>query len=343
MKFFIKNKLPLTLISILLSVFILVSCSASSMKNSAREDAAEYKAHSYTDYAADMENGASGGIFFGNSYVTEEESQSQLFDGATGTNDSTLEKSKALRKIIYSSWYNINTEEYDRSLAALSALCDKYGAYFERSESYGGNESYSNRRSSYTVRIPIENYHSFISETGSIGTVISSGENNRDVTENYFDTEARLESAKLREERLLEILSKADELSDVLLLEQELSDVRYEIESFSGTLRKYDSLISYSTAEISISEVKKVIVPDSEKLTLPQRMSNAFARGFDIFRTNLDDFIIDLTFSAPTIIFVWIPIIIFLLVFILVVRRVRTKKKKAKEAKKIVTEKQNEE
>ncbi len=332
MKILFKNKPALTVFTVILTAFVLVSCSSSNMTKDGR-DVVNMQSQTY---AADMDMAPaeSGGSFFG--YVAEEEKQ-VLSDSAT-SNGAALDQNISARKIIYSSWYNISTEEYDKSIAALSALCDKYGAYFERSESYGGKESYSNRHSSYTVRIPIQNYHSFITATGNIGTVVSSGENNRDVTESYFDTEARLESAQLREERLLEILSKADELSDVLLLEKELSDVRYEIESFSGTLRKYDSLISYSTAEININEVKKVVVPDSEKLTLPTRMSNAFSRGLDIFKSNLDDLIIDLTFSAPTIIFVWIPFIIFVVVIALVVRNVLKKKKAKTEIKEALTE-----
>ena len=58
-----------------------------------------------------------------------------------------------------------------------------------------------------------------------------------------------MESLSLQEERLLDILEKAEKLTDVLELEQELADVRYQIETLTTTLNRYDQLISYSTVE----------------------------------------------------------------------------------------------
>lgn len=222
------------------------------------------------------------------------------------------------RKIIYNSWYDISTEEYEKSIAALDELCEKYGAYYERAESYGDKTEYTSRRAEYTVRIPQKNYKAFTEETGSIGTVTRSSEENRDVTEQYFDTEARLESAKLREERLLEILANAKNLDEVLTLERELSDVRYEIESYSGTLRKYDSLVNYSTATITIREVKKVTTPVTEKVGLSQKLSSALESGFDTFYESMTAVLMMLAFCLPGFLFVVLPVAVVILVIVLV-------------------------
>ena len=52
-----------------------------------------------------------------------------------------------------------------------------------------------------------------------------------DITDSYFDAQARLDSLRQQEASLLEILSKAEKLEDVVQLQTALSDVRYQIES----------------------------------------------------------------------------------------------------------------
>ena len=297
-------------------------------------DAAEFYSYTTNSKSEALFDGFSGGVVY-------EEAETENFSDHVADYEAPQSvelKNKDQRKIIYSSWFDISTEEYDKSVSALNALCERYDAYFESSESYGGAGETSNRRSNFTIRIPVGYYKNFIREAGSIGTVTGSGENNRDVTEEYFDTEARLESAKIREERLLEILKNADSLDDVLLLERELSDVRYEIENYSGTLKKYDSLVSYATATVNIREVKKVVLPDSEKHGLGARMAASLERGFDNFRNAFDNLLVSLTYSLPVFIFVWLPIIAVIVIIICVLSRKRKKrialKKKAAQEKK---------
>ena len=48
----------------------------------------------------------------------------------------------------------------------------------------------------------------------------------------YTDYEARLSSLNTQEERLLDMLSKSEDVETLIALEQRLSDVRYEIEVY---------------------------------------------------------------------------------------------------------------
>lgn len=195
------------------------------------------------------------------------------------------------RKIIRTSWADIQTKKYDESLAALKTLCNKYDAYFESSSNYGNRLDYATeRRSEFVIRVPIAKFDEFCNEVGNIGSVVESGENNTDITEKYIDTEARLDSAKLREERVLQILANADKLDDVLALEKELADIRYEIETMTGTLRKYDSLVSYATFRLTLNEVVEYTAPAVVPKTFGERVSQSFSDGlrdFSIFWQNV--------------------------------------------------------
>lgn len=269
---------------------------------------------------------------FGQSYSDFKEDvyyEVEDFDeyNSTNTTGSSLElpqEPQESRKIIYTSDYRIQTNEFDKAISALENLCEKYGAYYQSANCRGTAEK-ANRNGSYTVRVPVQNYNAFKEEAGSIGTVIQSSENNQDVTENYFDTEARLESAKLREERLLEILKTADTLDNVLLLEAELANVRYEIESFSGKLRKYDSLISYSTIDFNISEVIKPVEIQKAPETFGQRLSLALYNGFNDFGETIQDIAVELSYNLPSIIIFIVFVVVLIIVIKVIIKKIKIK------------------
>ena len=231
------------------------------------------------------------------------------------------------RKIVYTSYYEIQTTDYEGSIKTLSALCDKYGAYFERSASRGDSlDGRSARSSEFTIRVPVAQYAAFLGETGTVGTVVYSEENNTDVTENYFDTEARLNSAKLREERLLDILANSKDLDDVLALEQALSDVRYEIESLTGSLRKLDSLVSYATVTLSVTETIKIKQTEALPKTLGERLVQSMKNGWTRFTNGLENLIVGVVYYLPAIVIV---ILITAVVLIVVFASYRKTKRRA--------------
>ena len=324
-----KRLLSITLVFVL--VFSLVSCAAK------LNDAAEFNASTDMKYES---SSTSNGFFDGltgsvkDDYFVEAE---ESYDAEMPSMDSPMEEPSAPestaapdvtagRKIIYSSSFNLETKEYDKSVLTLESLCSQYGAWFENSNSRGTAE-YGNRYSYYTIRVPVENYNAFIASQSNVGVVVSSSENNRDVTEQYTDIEARLASAALREERVLKILENADRLDDVLALERELSDIRYEIESYTGSLRKYDSLVSYATVTVSLSEVAVITPTPPATLTFGERLAKGFKSGIENFIDGLEDFAVEFSYNFIGII-IWIVIIV---VVIIIVRN-KIKKHRAKKS-----------
>lgn len=62
----------------------------------------------------------------------------------------------------------------------------------------------------------------------------------------------------------MELLAKAESTDSLIALEQRLSEIRYEIESISSQLRVYDNHVSYSTVNISLTEVKQITATADE-------------------------------------------------------------------------------
>ncbi|MCF2662280.1 DUF4349 domain-containing protein [Pseudoflavonifractor phocaeensis] len=173
----------------------------------------------------------------------------------------------------------IQTTEFDQTAAALDQLVVDCGGYYESASVYGGSYRNVNGRRSgeYVVRIPAEKFTQFQSSAGGLGYVTSGTESSEDVGEQYYDAESRLKTQRTKQERLLSLLEKADNMEDIISLENALSEVEYQIEQYSSQLNRYDALISYSTFTIYLDEVVKVTEEVGETASLGQKMAAGLA------------------------------------------------------------------
>jgi len=191
--------------------------------------------------------------------------------------DSTLEAA-AGRKLVYTVSMTMETLTYDDTLPALKARCTSAGGYIESASETGVNlYSTGTRRATLTMRIPAANLDAFIDDALLMGNVTSNEKSTQDITDSYFDTEAHLETLQIQEQRYLALLEKADSMEDIITIEQALSDVRYQIESLTGTLQKYDSLVDYSTVTVYLQEVKETTQAEPENFW--QRIGTGFVNS----------------------------------------------------------------
>lgn len=221
------------------------------------------------------------------------------------------------------------TEDLDALMAALDEKITSLSGYVEDQNIYNGS-TYADRRyrSAYlTIRIPAEDVDKFTDEVEGIANVVRKNKNLEDITLNYVDTESRVAALQAEEARLLEFMEQAQTMADLLEIEARLTNVRYELESFSSRLRTYDNQINYATIYLDIEEVQEY-TPVAE-LSTWDRITQGFASSLK----NLGDDITD--------IFVWVlvnsPYLVVLgavaAAVILLVRRGRKRKAAKKAAK----------
>ena len=186
-------------------------------------------------------------------------------------------------KLIREASLRIQTTEFDQSVLALETLVQQAGGYFENASVHGGGyrDVNAQRFGEYTVRIPAEKYDGFLGQSGELGYVTYRNETTEDIGERYYDTEARLKTQKTKQERLLELLSKAESMEDIIALENALSEVEYEIEQLTSTLNRYDSLVGFSTIYLTLNEVHKVSNEPGVTNSLGQRMASGFASSLE--------------------------------------------------------------
>lgn len=171
------------------------------------------------------------------------------------------------RKVVKSADLTLQTTQYDEAAAKFESLVGSFGGYIESSSVQGtGAGGKDGRVAVYTVRVPAERLDEFLTGAGALGTVVSRGLRGDDVTQSYFDSETRLKTLRTEQERILELMQKADKIEDVITIEQRLTEVENEIEQLTGELKRLDSLVSLSTVSVTIDEVSVITSPQGNGL-----------------------------------------------------------------------------
>lgn len=199
------------------------------------------------------------------------------------------------QKLIYNADLELETTGFDAAQDTLQAAVENTGAWLEYSEMNGSSED-QDRRLYYTVRVPVDNYRTFLEQAGQSGSVLSLNESAQDVTASYIDVEARIDSLEAQRERLAELAAQAETTADLLEIESQLSDVQYELESYTRQLRALDGQIAYSTVNVTLREVA-TLTPTG--ITFPERLGDAFSGGWSAFVTFLQGLILTLVYLWP--------------------------------------------
>lgn len=204
--------------------------------------------------------------------------------GGTETlvNADTATQPQVNRKLIRTVHMDIEAKDFDGLTSTVMQQIEALGGYTERSEVNGGGYNTDNRHyASIVARIPSDKVDQFIGTVKEQGNVTSQQESVDDVTLQYVDVESHKKSLKIEQERLLALLEKANRLEDIIALEQRLSEVRYQLESYESQLRMLDNQVEYSTVNMNISEVER-ITPVENK-TVWSRMSSGVQQSvYDI-------------------------------------------------------------
>ncbi len=182
------------------------------------------------------------------------------------------------RKIVYTAEIDLVVENFESVQAEIDALTEQFDAFVAHSNVVGS--AGRPRRGEWVIRVPVDQYRQFLAAARKLGEPRAMQSDSRDVTEEYYDVEARIRNKKQEEERLLELLQTATGgLKDVLEIERELSRVREEAERMEGRLRVLEDTTSLTTVTIRVEEVKDYVPPQA--VTYRTRARRAFEQSLN--------------------------------------------------------------
>lgn len=268
---------------------------------------------------------------FGSAELSQEAVLSQeVSNPATDPARTSDEATPVERKLIRNVSMHLETREFDALTKSISDAVTFFGGYMEQSDVSGNSLYWSDERSSrcsnLTARIPENKLDAFLTEVSGQGNVTYKNESVQDVTLQYTDITSRKKTLQMEQDRLWELLEKAESIDAVIALEARLSEVRYQLESIESQLRTLDNQIVYSTVYLSIQEVQVLTSTDPD--TIPVRIQKGLSRSLNTLKISSIDFLVWFISSLP--ILAVFAVLVFIAVIILKkpLKRRKTRKQK---------------
>ena len=323
----------------LIAALLMAGCSSNSRSSDRRssrdmeldtavpvETAAAYENSSRGFTTADAEY-MSGEVAYADEY------SSDYYDPGTGYPDSngssvTVEPGAAEseRMLIRYVTMSCETLHFAELTGNIEAQVAALGGYIESKNFSGTGNAGDLRTASYTIRLTSDALDQLTGIIGSSAVILSSNESTEDVTLTYADTQARIESLRIEQETLNNLLAQADDLDIILQLQNELTYIRYEIESYESQLRVLENLSSYSTLTLYVSEVIEETTPEEPHVkTFSEKLSESFHDGLEDAKENWEEFVINAAGSIIPISVTIVLIVIAVIILRIVIKKIKRK------------------
>ena len=302
-------KKALALILALAAVFSLTACGQTAKS----ADTAYYDSASdsyYTEAAS-----AAGEVSYSAEYAAQDIGIANAYSRETAAPEAAPQEesnapSENPDKIIYSADATVETTKFEDTLAQLDELIKKYGGWVESSSVSGANYysisrgNKNSRSASYTIRIPSGDFNSIMSGLTALGNVPYSHIYTENVTAQYYDTQARIDSYKTQEQSLLRLMDKAESVEDIITIESKLAEVRYSIESLQSTINNWDRRVSYSTVYLTVDEVSEYTPEAVVTVSFGEKLAKAVKDGFRSAGEFLSGLVLWLVEALPTLVII---------------------------------------
>lgn len=345
---FIKHKLIFAVLVLIMFAAFLCACGAGSRSQNIRISAGKaqadgaYNKEAAIDYnvseeKADrpvtaVETNAAGGCGMGGAAQ----------DGESQSVQNPLPDSSA-KKIIKNASLNLETLTFEDTLNKITSETENIGGYIEQSDLYNNSlyphyymDSYYDeesadseaRSANITARVPSDKLDDFIAFLEKDTNEVYKSINISNVTLQYMDIESRKKSLEVEQDRLWELMEKAENVDAIVTIEARLSEVRYELENLTSQLKYYDNQVDYSTVTINLAEVKDYRTRTDAGIAT--RISTGFVKTLKNIKRFFTELLIGFVVSIPVIILIAALAAVIIFIVIKFVKKHKKPKNKEK-------------
>lgn len=219
-------------------------------------------------------------------------------------------------KIIRTARMELSTRQFDADYEAILAGVASLGGRVQNTSLYNSQGSL---RSVYlSLRIPAGQFDQAIASFKGVGRLVSFNESADDVSERYYDTASRLNTQRLKMERLQDLLAKAQSVEDLIAIESAITDTQLIIDQLTGSLQGMDSRVRDATLDLTLNELSPSETAQNQEETLSERIAGGMRAALEGFKLLMGDLIVFLAVALPYLI---VLAVIVLLIRIVIKRR----------------------
>ncbi len=164
--------------------------------------------------------------------------------------DAAVDNKTTPRLVIKTGTISLVVKDVPGSLEKIKNYAEKIGGFVVQSNTY---KSGSAPFGTIVVRIPSTEYESGLGTFKNFGEVVSENTTGQDVTAEYVDLDSQLKNLRAAEGQFLEIMKRAGTISDVLAVQNQLTQVRGQIEGIQGRMKFLKESAEMSSITINLS------------------------------------------------------------------------------------------
>lgn len=170
-------------------------------------------------------------------------------ESAIGTSALDIQESKSELNLIitYNASVTIMSKDTSQTLKDIKMSFSKFNGYVI-------NERVSDNYLNITYKIRTEEINNFINILTSNYNLRSTNIYSTDITNDFFDTQIRLENSKKARERFIQLLDEANTVAEIIEIEKELSRINEDIDILEGQMNRLENLKDYSEISIRINK-----------------------------------------------------------------------------------------
>lgn len=210
---------------------------------------------------------------------------------ANQANSARMERLKVPEKIKKTADINITVEDYKQARAAIEKIVKSGAAYISSENEQNSTYSLSN---TMVIRVVNKQFDNMVNSVTSVASHVNSKNiYTEDVTAQFVDITSRLKTKREVEKRYLEILKKANKITEILEVEDKIRIIQEEIEAKEGQLKYLNDQVDYSTINLSFHQDFEYTPMDEPGFF--GRLGNAFGNGWKGFLS----FIVGIVYAWP--------------------------------------------
>lgn len=220
----------------------------------------------------------------------------------SGTDQNQYDVNQANLLIIKTGNLDLQVAGLDAALASASQKITALGGYASGSERKGDGDS---ANAQVTYRIPAARWDEALVALRALSIkVLGEQSQTQDVTGQVVDLGARITNLQATEQALQGIMKQATKIADVLAVQQQLTDVRGQIEELTAQRKHLTEQAAFSTLAVNYSLKEQAVETTAKKFDPGSEVDRASASLVDVLQA--------VATAGIWFGIVWLPILIVL-------------------------------